>query len=333
MDILQQAALMRAQDAISHVIGGRVSPQVRCRAFTTVAHALLVNRNEDIALAVLSRSEDPLVGKFVERAAATTLSGAWGASEGASLASAFLETVATGSILDQLLIHGRRLPNLQNVIVASGATGDVRSEGAPKVVRQFMVDVAGPDLTTAVALVVLTSELARAVGGEGITLMERELAKAVQRASNAKVLAMLVDSNSAQISGAGDPAADLAAGLAAAPAASAYIVAAPPGVVTALALSTMNKGNAGVGGGTLLPGLVLVPVEGADGMTIIAADRIGVVDGGLHLRPSTQAAVNMSDAPSSPSAQVSLFQTNCSALLVERSFAVVGSGSNLVVVQ
>ena len=85
----------------------------------------------------------------------------------------------------------------------------------------------------------------------------------------------------------------------------------------ALYLSMLKDGSA-----PLFPGLnpttggqlfgapvVLTRAAGAN-VVLVDASQIGVYDGGYEVVPSTQAAVSMSDAPSSPTTLVSAFQSD-----------------------
>ena len=74
--------------------------------------------------------------------------------------------------------------------------------------------------------------------------------------------------------------------------------------------------------------IVVSDAQTANRMTVVDASALAIADGGIDLRSSGQAAVEMETAPtgssSAPTATslVSMYQTNSRCLLAERSFAV-----------
>ena len=181
----------------------------------------------------------------------------------------------------------------------------------------------------AAAIIVLTSELARATGGRA--LFESELRKAVTRAINQSVLAQLTDADTIEIAGGADTLANLRAGLQAAGPSEGYVVAASTDDVLDLATRIENRGGMGVRGGTFVPGVEVVAIDGTTGMSIIPASHISVRDGGLQVRSAEHATVFMSDTPTSPAEMVSLFQTNSLGLLAERDFFLAHSAPMVIV--
>ncbi len=333
MTDLRNAAIARARSALD-IAGASIAAEQRKGAFLEVAFAMLKARSFEGAMSHLGTSQNALTAEFRTKAAAMiTADATFASADWVSFAQAFVGSIADGSLLDQLARFGRRLPSNRPVLIATGATGDIRREGQLKVVRQLELEAGIPDVATAVAIVALSAELVWSMGGEGRRIFEQELRNAVLRATNLEVLAMLVNSDSASVSGTGSAVGDLAAGLAAVGAASAYIAVAPPGIVAALALSEANKSGMAITGGELLPNLAVVSVAGVTAMTVIAADKIAVLDAGIVLRPSSEASVNLSDSPTAPSTLTSMFQTNVVGLLVERMFAVAGGGNQVAVVE
>ena len=63
-------------------------------------------------------------------------------------------------------------------------------------------------------------------------------------------------------------------------------------------------------GGTLFGAPVILSRAAGANVVLVDASQIGVADGGYEVVQSSQAAVSLSDAPSSPATLVSAFQVN-----------------------
>ncbi|WP_223496770.1 hypothetical protein [Stenotrophomonas indicatrix] len=325
MDHMQFAAVSRARTALDVAVAAE-SEAVRIKAFGDIAYGMLLNNKANIG-DVLRNHPSPLVQKAV---AHTMTEEVWQGVDGAALAAAYIGSIAEGSLLDQVLRYGNPLPiNLPYVMVASGSSADVIAEGDPKVVKHLNLGLTDVETKKAAAIIVLTAELARAVGGRA--LFESELRKAVTRAINQSVLTQLTDSNTIEISGVADPLANLRAGLKAAGPSEGYVVAASTDDVLDLSTRIENRGGMGVRGGTFVPGVEIVAVDSVTGMNIIPASHVSVRDGGLQVRSAEHATVNMADTPTSPSELVSLFQTNSLGLLAERNFFLAYSSPMVIV--
>jgi len=325
MDPMQFAALSRARTALDVAVAGE-SEGAKTKAFTDLAFAMLMHNKANIGNALRAHPSS-----LVQKAAAHALSDdVWNNADAAALAAAYIGSIAEGSLLDQILRYGNPIPlKLQHALVASGFSADVIAEGDPKVVKHINLGLANVTTRKAAAIVVMTNELVRAIGGR--TLFENELRKSVTRAINASVLDQLTDSDTHSIASTGDALADLRAGLAAAGPSTGYVVAAPAVDVLDLSLRLENRGGMGVRGGTFVPGVEIVAMDSITAMNIIPASQISVLDGGLQVRGAEHATVNMSDTPTSPSEMVSLWQTNSVGLLAERNFFLAHAAPMVVV--
>lgn len=324
-DPIHAARLSLARDSIDALIGNHAE---KAAAFTDLAWALLHAKAPGSSLKAMQNCGNPLV----QRAAAHALADDVWENGGADLAASYLASIAEFSILDSLKKYARVLPvSSRSVMIAADAVGDVVAEGHPKPVKKLSLSLSDVEPTKAVGLVVLTEELATAAGPEGRRLFEAELAAAVTRASNASILSALADSDAVTVPGTGDPLADLRAGLQAAGPSDGYVVAMPSGAVADLATRVENRGGMGVRGGTFVPGVEIVAVDGADAITVIPASRVALWDGGLRVSSAEHASVDMRDTPESPAELVSLWQTNSVGLLLERTWHLAQADSVAVV--
>lgn len=314
VDPVQRVFLQRAQDALelANIERGR---REQAAAFSDAAYAIL----RAGTLANADRALRGHANELVAKAAAHNLGDAvWSEGDGAELAAAYLASIAEGSILDQVSKYAAVLhPSSHRVLIASDAVGDVVTEGDPKPVRRVDLAIGDAEPKKACAIIVATKELLND-SPESRRLFERELSAAVNRASNASLLADLVNSNTILVPSTGDPLDDLRAGLRAAGPSAGYVVAAPAGDVADLATREANRGGMGVRGGTFVPGVEIVAVDGLSSLTIIPASRLALFDSGLIIRSADHASVDMRDTPDSPAQLVSLWQTNSSGLLIER---------------
>lgn len=254
---------------------------------------------------------------------AMTVDALWLGAAGSDLSTAYLASLTQDSVLDAMARFAVPLPaGVSRLLVATGAVASEAAQGAPKAVTRIAFTAPDEEPIKVAAILVMTNELARTVGPKASRLFREELQNAVVAAFNESVLMHLVTT---KIGSTGTALGDLKAGLAVAPASTGYVVAAGRAQVRELALE--SDGRMGVGGGDFLPGIAIVPVdaEGSAGetMTIIPASRFAFLDFGLVVRTSTEADIQMSDSPTLPGQMTSLFQSDSSALLVERQYRLI----------
>lgn len=313
MDPMTHVAIDRARTALEVAVSGASNAQ-RAKGFVDLAYTMLRAATPEQGLALLRRHPNELVQKAVAHAIGDEI---WGSADAAALVASYIASIAEGSLLEQIGRYARVLPpGLARGVVGSGFSADVVLEGHPKVVRNLNLDLAEVELTKTAAIIVLTKELASV----GQALFERELREAITRGTNQAVLNQLTDTGNLLVPGTGDTLADLRAGLKAAAPSNGYVVAASTAAGADLATRAENRGGMGVRGGTFVPGVEVVVVDGLSGLRVIPASRLAVLDGGLQVRSAEHASVEMSDDPQAPAQLVSLWQTNSVGLLAERIF-------------
>lgn len=325
-DPIATAHLMRAEKAIGDALAGYGRPAtVHQKAAAFIAGAFTMARAGD--LETLAKQLENHADTLVQKASAG-VTDTWGDGPVAELAAAYVATYADSSILDSIARYAMPIPErLNRAMIATGATANIVGEGELKATTTLDVSLAPDVQTKVVALAVLSNEVAHLGGDAAVQLFEAELTRALLREVNAAVLGLVVDTSAIIVPATGDWIADLRAGLAAAPAAHGYVAVAAPGVVAALVASEVNKGGAGIAGGELLPGVSVVPVEGAIGLTIIPASRHAIRDHGLVIRQARHATVEINGQA------VSLWQSNLRGVLAERAFDLVPGPDPVVIVQ
>ena len=328
MDALEQAAVVRAYSALDVAISNsrNAGHTARAKAFCDLAYATLRAEKPDNVLRALQKHPNELVQKAVAHSIGDEF---WDGPDAAALVASYLASIAEGSLLEQIARYARAIPRLRNGLVASGFSADVIAEGQPKIVRNLVLDLAPVELLKTAAIVVLTKELAAVAQ----PMFERELRESINRGVNQAVLNSLTDTNNIEIVGTGDALADLREGLKAAAPSNGYVVAAGTAAAIDLATRIENRGGMGVRGGTFVPGVEVVAVDDLTGLRVIPASRIAMLDGGMQVRSSGHASVDMRDNPVGPSQLVSLFQTNSVGLLAERMFHIeAAADADMVVV-
>lgn len=335
MDPLAFAAICRAENAATNArqyLGGK-SPAAIRKTFVEIAATIAKASNKNSALNFLQHSEMETVAKAAT--AHTTLSEMWQAPEVQELFAGFIASVPEPDLLAAIAKYATELPKVMGrVLIASGASGNVVAEGFPKLVKNIDLSLGGEtEFFKSCAAVVVSSELLGVADDAGRRAFETELTNAVVRACNAAALATLVDSGTTQVSAGTDPLASLRTGIRAAGPSAGYVVTAPAADVAELALSEANRGGMAIRGGTFIPGVEIIAQDDASVMTVIPASRLQYWNGGFELRPTGHATVDMSDTPEAAGEKVSLWQTNCFGLLVERYWRISGDTSGVVVVQ
>jgi hypothetical protein len=252
-----------------------------------------------------------------------------------------------GAVDEQLAVARlglRVVPLSTRTVVADEAasTSYWVGEGLAKPVTAGAFDSAELPPTKVVALSVLTNEVLKLSPVRAARVVQGVLVKSQVRAIDGKFASADAATAGAPagvlngvtaIASSGDPLADLAALLEAydGDLTSARFLMSP-GVAAQLALragSAMTFADVGVAGGSLLGIPVVVSKHVASdtsGGTIILLDASAILygDGGVTLDAGTHCDVQMADDPSNSavtgtgSSLVSMWQTNCTAIKVER---------------
>lgn len=311
MDPITELALDRAHAAIS-IARGRGRVDADREDLERIVRALLLP----------DAMHDDTSRRDRERASSlTTDSGI------ASLYASVIHTTPHASILDALIALGAiPLPTGGNVaMVASALAAGATSEGeAIPVSTMTFADTSAALPVEATAIVSVSDRLFRDPRVQ--VVVTREVLNGLAHSVNTHVLEALSDVE--VVPGIGVVEEDLRIGLAAAPHASGYVVVASPSDVALLALSPANvTREAGITGGRLADGLLLVPVLDHVGITIIAANRTGFLDLGVELAPSREGTLAMGNGDGT----LSLFQANMTALRATREFSII-QGAPIVTV-
>lgn len=236
----------------------------------------------------------------------------------------------------------RRVPlNVKTPAVTAGAVAGWVAAGRPKPVTALAFDtVTLPPLKCA-ALCVLTDELVRFGGAQGMAVIQRDLVRAVAQAVDAQFIdptqTGTADESPASIAASaptqqstGDPGTDAVALMEdfAGDVDAAYLVMHPLTAVRIAAARDTGGGylypDLGPRGGSLLGVPVLtsraVPTDSSGGLVaLIDPTGIALGDDGVRIDSSGQAALQMTDGPDTGANQlVSLWQNNLTCLRLER---------------
>lgn len=197
--------------------------------------------------------------------------------------------------------------------------GDEVQEGGLKPVTDFAFDFEAAQTVEAAWIGDVSDRLMRDPRVASAVLQRGR--DGLARSINSLLLAALADEIPAPFSG--DVAADLRSALALAPPATGYVIAAEPGIAAQLALDAgINiSRRAGMRGGMLAEGLLLVPVVGAD-LTVLPATMLGFIDFGVELMQSKEASITFTQAPNPPTMH-NLYQRNRTGVRFSREFGIV----------
>ena len=326
------------------------------RDFSAAAYYVMKSGEGGVGgAAEIASTRHPRVAGFLQRAAvsgASTSSPGWAAeiADAGAAQAAFLGLLsAQGSVFDTMLGSMLRLPTaISNVRVQTTAIqGNTTGEGMAKPIYALSFMGALTERFKSTAMVVLSNSLLDAAPDQAISVIERELGRGVIAALDRSFLALLVN-GIAPISTSGTAATDVLSDIGDAlanmdlHAASRVFMIVHP--ITASSLAFMPDGAAAgsrafpsltVRGGDL-GGITVVVTDqlpgGSPGVAAVLVDasRIAAWSEGIGLSRATHASLEMSDSPimfvggiGSPDApvstqQVSLWQTNCSAIRGER---------------
>ncbi|MGY6517385.1 MAG: hypothetical protein ACXIUZ_01595 [Lysobacteraceae bacterium] len=308
------------------------SDHANAKSFVATCRALARNIEIRDAVSEIEAKGLPAARKFAEKAAqpAQTLGDAWGSEGGRELAESYLGSVADEDVLTLLARYARTVPNwMRSALIAHGTNAGTTAEGLPKAVRELNLLPGELERVKTTGLLVMSQELFDRTDGAARGLFERELRNAVTSATN---IAAAAQFNTTPVAGGSNAREDLAAALAASAPSRGFVVLADWSMVRELAVDA--EGRMGVHGGDYIPGVHIVGFT-ADSATprLIAmpADRVNLIDYGVTVRNARHASVEMSDTPTGAGELVSLWQTNCVGLVVERSFALVSNADAITV--
>lgn len=332
MDSLQHAQIIRAQGALNAAMGDMPNKRKAADGFIEVAKEIMLQPRAGMtrtAFENLAGHANECVSKAV--GAISYREEIFATAEVKAMVDAYLETLAETCILDALALFVPTLNvSTRNALLASGTAGGA-TEGGMKVVTKPTLTRTDVEPSKAAAIVAMGKEFLMTGGDPAKKMVETEMSTALSKTVNQMLVDDLIDSNTVTLPPSGDAVADLKAALAAAGGAAAYVVAASSGVAAALALSVENKGGMGVRGGAFTSDVHVVATDEIDGMLLIPCASMAIFDSKLELRPSGEAAIEMSDDPQGDGTLVSLWQTGAVGLLVERSWHLAGKPTCVLV--
>lgn len=289
----------------------------------------------ELAGAIARRLYGPGVADFIEEnfqrsavASATTISSTWGGAVASDIGWSFVEAVAERSIFGSLL--RRKVPFNVNIgSLTSGPTSYWRKQGEPAPMTSGVADSTPLPPLNLVGLVALSRELVEhgARDSEGFILGEliRSTVAAMDGAlldptntGTADKVPASITSTVSPISATSDIDEDLAAIIEDFPGdfASAAWIAQP--TVFAALHSIVHQGI-GPAGGELM-NMPAYASRHAPPFSLILADGDAVVyaDDGVVVEMSSEASLQMNDAPSGAASHVSLWQSGLIAVHVAR---------------
>jgi HK97 family phage major capsid protein len=323
-------------------VSANIQNATRADEFVACAKSLMAARGRagDAAVFAERNKFSDRVGRFLKSGVAVgnTSGSGWAAElvQYQTVADAFLASLAPYSSFDKILnLNGfTRIPMQTRVVITSAtATSSVVAEGSPKPVTQMEFDGFNFAEKKAVAFVVISDELAVSANASAFNLVGAELRKAVARATDSTFLSVVsegtgVASSSSSGMSVDQFTADFNDALASIQigATSRVFLIAPPSVVKIIATLRGTAGAAfpdmGINGGTIA-GVAVLPSDSlSDSMILLDATGVAVDSATVVLDGSDQAAIQMADAVTDGSAELtSLWQNNLRAIRAERRFA------------
>jgi len=271
----------------------------------------------------------------------TTLDGNWAEqlADATASQSAFIEHIQPRSAFDYCVAAGAPVIPLgatTRAFTYASSLGNAVSvaEGQPKPLTSYELTRSALDPMKVAAAVVITNDLMKLSNAEDV--LRRLLANSIVSATNDSFFSTLIGSGTPEVSATSDVLADLSAAAAMMnlSAASKLVLFAPVENVVSLALTKATTGEVAfpslsVTGIGEISGIAVVGVDGlSDVALLIDIAQLVVSSTPLDVKASSRGTILMSDSPTSPANQVSLFQTDSTCLLAERwlsVFAVEGS--------
>jgi hypothetical protein len=267
------------------------------------------------------------------------VSGIKAASAGAKLSSdlagdwrattaAFLASLRDVGIVDALLASGINVPWISRAIGLTAIAGGSVAEGGGKTVRELVADPASLVQRKAATIVVMSADLFREAGPNGINAVNDELRRGVVAAGDSQALTVLLNGVTPTPS-VGSIVADVSQLL------SSLSRDALSRIVFAVGANVRDQLEA-MPADALPDALRIRPVirsdqVDADSIVAINASSVVMSDGGLQLDVAHHASLQMDDTPTqeagadgtpNPTNVVSMWQTDSIALRAERTFKI-----------
>ena len=337
-------------------VSSSIEAATRAGHVPMIARLILMGKGEIGALPAIARQRgipDHVVTMVRSAVAAgDTAPGNWGALLGdyANASAAFLESLRPISVFDHLLGNGmRRVPLKTNIRVITGnVTGHGVNSSSVKPISSLSVDAEMLEPQKAIAMVIISDELARFATPGSEQLFNNELRKAAAAATDQVFLAGLAADETPTAS-AGSSAAnvytDLAALLAALDTGATSRLFFIIGAANAKKLMTKTTTSGdlafpqmGPSGGSILPGVTALVSDQVAASTamMIDATQLLAETGPIGLSMSRHTTLQFSDAPDFPptalTGVINLWQFDLRALMAERFFGFAKVRANSVAV-
>lgn len=334
MHPLEHAQIIRAQAALQAAVSDLPTKRKQKAAVLEIARSMMLQQKQGMTRQAFETFRDH-PNDLLQKAAVSAMSYNAEPFQDATvrgLMAGYVESIAQLSALDAIKQFARPiLAGSRSVMTGSGFVGDATVEGAPKVVRKPSLTLGDISPAKTVALVVLTREFALAGGDEALAVLDSEMSKSITAAINGAIYDHFNDSSALSLPTSGDVLEDVRLAVRSAGPSAGYVAVVPPGVTADLALRTEALPTFTMTGGEFRPGLHIVSADNANGIMVIPASRCAIFDGGLELRPSGEASVEMADDPQGAGEMVSLWQSGSVGLLAERSWHLAGKPTVVLV--
>jgi hypothetical protein len=296
--------------------------------FARIARAIMATKNLHEASAFAEATNQPArVQRILKAAVSAGTVGAVGPTV-TELLRSFIATSRYPGAFDRVLAGAFRVPlTTRRVSIFTSVSASAVNEGAGKPVRRLQLSSTDFSPTKTTAQIVMSKELVLALTNEGLNSLARELRASVIIGSDTALLSALSGSESEAMganswSGFLDDLGE-ALRLLQLGAGSRVVAVVTSENMKAIAMAALANGVTTLGwdgGVTGSVEFVISEAQTADRLTLVDASALAIADGGVDLRSSTQATLQMDDAPSgestTPTASnlVSLFQNRFALL-------------------
>jgi hypothetical protein len=253
----------------------------------------------------------------------------------------FLQSMDAFSAWDKVYAHTRRAPLRSRLAIAVySLTAHTHQPGQAAPISSLGFNADTIDEQVALALIVLSDEMLMFAAPEGAeAAFLSELRRGLGVVTDAQFITGLEAAAAASHAASGDDATDVRADVTAAlteidvsPTSALYLLV-PAKMYLRLSLKTTTDGASAFPNFPKIGEVEVVPTSaiaedssGGATLLLIDADQILTGDDIVTFRASNQAAIEMSDAPGSNAStgtgasMVSMFQSNSTALLAQRTF-------------
>ena len=262
------------------------------------------------------------------------------------VANSFLESLRNLSAFDRLLSEGMRVVPTGSRVIANtvAISGSAVAEKEPKPITALSLTSGDMEPMKAVAVVVVSDEIARAAGSAGMGFVSNGLRQGVAVATDRTFLSVLASAEAAIPSG-GNTTADVSKDIAkmlegvTTGSASRLFLVMPSLIAKRLSTMVGSDGRPAFDvspqGGSL-SGIPAIVSDGLADNEVVLVDAAQVVanPGTITLDATNQASLAMNSAPTGAmAASVSLWQLNLRAIRAERWFSFFGLDRSVAVLR